>query len=184
MSMIYTGIGSRETPQDVLHQMFAVAQGLAEKGWILRSGAAPGADEWFEKGCDASHGQKEIYLPWKNFQKNKSVFYNVSQEAVDVAESVWDKTRTSPFKYLKRPVKLLMGRNAYQIAGRTLDNHSDVVVCWTPDGCIDAAERRPKTGGTGQAIAHASYLGIPVFNLQREYALDELMEFIEGKNNA
>lgn len=179
--MIYTGIGSRDTPKSVLQCMFALALGLAKHGHTLRSGGAPGADTWFERGCDEGGGMKEIYLPWKNFQKNPSPLHGVSQAAIDIAEDVWNKTRTTEFKYLKRPVKLLMGRNVYQIVGTTLDTPTDFVICWTPDGCIDASDRRPKTGGTGQAIAHASNLGIPIFNLQREYALDELMNFIEDK---
>jgi len=177
--MSYTGIGSRNTPKDVLEDMRDLGSLFARMDLTLRSGGAPGADTAFETGCSRILGTKEIYLPWKNFEDNPSPLHTVTRSALETAEKVWNMSRDSSFKYLKQPIKLLMARNAYQIAGKTLDEPSLFVVCWTPDGCIDAAGRTKQTGGTGQAIAHASYLGIPVFNLQREHALDELIEFVE-----
>jgi predicted Rossmann fold nucleotide-binding protein DprA/Smf involved in DNA uptake len=49
---IYCGIGSRQTPSMVLAKMIGIAQELAAKNWILRSGRAEGADKAFEHGCD------------------------------------------------------------------------------------------------------------------------------------
>jgi len=48
--MYYSGIGSRSTPENILHMMGDVAYRLANKGWILRSGGADGADNAFEQG--------------------------------------------------------------------------------------------------------------------------------------
>jgi predicted Rossmann fold nucleotide-binding protein DprA/Smf involved in DNA uptake len=62
--MIYAGIGSRETPPDVQKLIFDIADKLAKKGYVLRSGGADGADLTFEAGCDNSNGLKEIFLPW------------------------------------------------------------------------------------------------------------------------
>ena len=53
-------------------------------------------------------------------------------------------------------VKMLMGRNSYQILGLDLETPSDFVICWTLDGQI--------TGGTGQTLRMAAYYGIPVLN--------------------
>lgn len=53
--MFYTGIGSRETPQEIQNLMFKIAQKLDSK-YILRSGGADGADLAFEKGSS----KKEI----------------------------------------------------------------------------------------------------------------------------
>ncbi len=69
---IYTGIGSRETPTGIMNLMTDTACYLSRKGVVLRSGGADGADSSFEKG--ASTGLKEIYLPWKYFNKNASRF--------------------------------------------------------------------------------------------------------------
>ena len=37
---VYTGIGSRETPEEILEFMKEIASKLEELGWICRSGGA------------------------------------------------------------------------------------------------------------------------------------------------
>ena len=153
--------------------MRAWGSALADFEETLRSGAAPGADAAFETGCDRRHGKKEIYLPWKNFQKHPSTLFNVCEGAIEIAAEYH-----SAWQYLKRPVKMLMARNVYQVLGINLDQPSDFVICWTPDGCTSRKERTKATGGTGQAIAIADAYNIPIFNLQREHAIAELTEFV------
>jgi hypothetical protein len=65
----YAGIGSRQTPDHVLAAITAVAKVLAERGYILRSGGAEGADTAFEKGAGKA---TEIFLPWRGFNQNDS----------------------------------------------------------------------------------------------------------------
>ena len=48
-------------------------------------------------------------------------------------------------------------RNVYQVVGATLEDKSDLVICWTKDG--------KRQGGTGQALRIADYLDIPIFDL-------------------
>lgn len=153
---VYAGIGSRETPVDVATKMTELAVRLAALGYTLRSGGAPGADTFFEMGAKS----KQIFLPWKGFNKNPSNLYVVSDEALALASDhhpAWDKLPDS--------VKKLMGRNAYQVLGLELDSPSEFLVCWTPDGCESHLTRTAKTGGTGLAISIASKLGIPIYNL-------------------
>jgi len=174
--IVYTGIGSRRTPQDVLAKMRAFGTAFARQDFTLRSGGAPGADTAFEDGCDKGHGPKEIYLPWKGFQNRVSEWHTVTEEALDMAADFYG----SGWQFLKRPTRLLMARNIYQVLGYELDDPSDFVVCWTPDGSITRAERTKETGGTGQAIACASFHNIPIFNLAREGSEDELIEMLGG----
>lgn len=61
MSKIYTGIGSRETPPDILELMTKIARFMFKQGFTLRSGGADGADSAFEAGAEndkesISHG--------------------------------------------------------------------------------------------------------------------------------
>jgi hypothetical protein len=44
-----------------------IGEALAREGWLLRSGAATGADSAFERGADRVRGDKEIFIPWKGF---------------------------------------------------------------------------------------------------------------------
>lgn len=164
--MIYTGIGARKTPGYILHAMVGVAEWMAKNGHTLRSGGAQGADRAFEIGCDhKSIGKKEIYLPVKGWQGNDSKHHNVSYEAMNMASAFhpkWDALPTF--------VKLLMGRNSYQVMGLDLNTPTDFIVCWTPDGHI--------VGGTGQALRMAAHYGIPVFNLGSA-SLEEMNERIQ-----
>ena len=52
----YSGIGSRETPDNVLVVMEKLGAAFAKKGFVLRSGGADGADSAFERGCDSANG--------------------------------------------------------------------------------------------------------------------------------
>lgn len=146
--MIYTGVGSRETPQDIYILMSKIAQKLSEMGYTLRSGGADGADLAFESGAT----KKEIYLPWKGFNDSNSQLYNIPDEAFEIASRIhpaWDK--------LKQGGKKLHARNILQVLGMTLDNPSKFLICWTPKG--------KDTGGTRTAIVLAREYNIPIINL-------------------
>jgi len=166
MAKFYTGIGSRNTPQDILDFMTEIGIALEKKGWVLRSGAAPGADYAFEKGIQKL---KNIYLPWRGFNDSTSSFYTISEEALSIASE-----NHPGWEYLKNPVRKLMGRNAYQVKGLKLNENSKFLICWTPDGCESHETRTSKTGGTGLAISIASKEGIPIFNLANEDSLERI----------
>lgn len=148
----YAGIGSRDTPADVLQDMFNAAAYLASINFTLRSGAADGADTAFEMGCDSQNGPKEIFLPWPGFNGSKEVCIPIPNAAFEIAAKYhpnWGR--------LRQPVRNLMARNALQILGPNLNQPADFVLCWTPMGS--------GSGGTGQAIRHARAIGVPVFDM-------------------
>ncbi len=150
----YAGVGSRETPTEVLEEMTALAKILESKGFCLRSGHAKGADLAFEKGTSI----KEIF-------RSK----DATEEAIELAL----KFHPNP-KALKNKgdyVLRLMGRNMQIISGQFLDSNVEFVVCWTKDG--------KASGGTGQAIRYANSLGIPVYNL-KNMSLTEIMIYIKS----
>ena len=64
---IYCEVGSRETPDHILKLMEDIAVVLAQRGWVLRSGLAEGADQAFHVGATMAKGQQENYIPWKGF---------------------------------------------------------------------------------------------------------------------
>src|SRR5277367_3304536 len=136
----YAGIGSRETSQEVKWQIHAIALYLADDGWTLRSGGADGADIAFEYG--AGDGLKEIFLPWKGFNNNRSSLYDIPDKAYEISAQHHPR-----WQYLKAPVKKLMARNAQQVLGKNLDSPVEFVICWTPDGCTKGENRTEATGG-------------------------------------
>lgn len=158
----YAGIGSRQTPQDVLDLIVAAAKHFAAQRLVLRSGHAPGADQAFERG--AAH-RAEVFLPWPDFEastpvKARTIVTSPTREALSLSAShhpAWDG--------LSRGACQLHGRNAHQVLGLHLDDPAEFVLCWTPDGSVDGMGS--DTGGTGQALRIAAAHGVPVFNLQR-----------------
>ncbi len=154
----YAGIGSRKTPSYVMTKMSAIARCLQDFNFMLRSGAAAGADTAFTSAVL----NKQIFVPWAGFN-GFPMAYPIPKQAFAIAEECH-----ASWNYLSKPVRNLMARNAMQVLGPGLDNYSSFVVCWTPDGCTTHAARSKVTGGTGQAISVADKFNIPVINLERD----------------
>ena len=162
MPKYYTGIGSRETPEEILEVMRALAKKLGTKGYTLRTGGAPGADMAF---LEAAHdnGPVEVYLPWRSFQglaDDKDLAKHVVRTEPQAPEAYEIASDYHPsWRYLKHPAKKLHARNVHQVLGYdvTAPEYSEFVICWTKDG--DGG------GGTGQAIRIAKNSYVPVFDL-------------------
>lgn len=158
----YTGIGSRETPEDVLLLLRDSGAYFARKGYALRSGGADGADFYCELGCRKESGEKEIYLPWRNFNDNES---NLFPENLDN----WFKAMTLAeyyhpnWNYLNQGVKKMHTRNVFQILGKSLDTPSKFVLCYAE------IKYGVEQGGTSQAIRIARDYDVPVINLFTEH---------------
>lgn len=178
MKRYYAGIGSRQTPEPILHVMRRLGYGLALRGYTLRSGAADGADSAFEQGCDSTQGSKEIWLPWPGFNHNRDS--KLTPEAMHFELAA---TLHPTWGYLKDGPKALHARNTAQVLGADLHTPVDFVVCFTPDGAQTHEEVNKGTGGTGTAIRLASLRGIPVFNLFRIETLEKLKAFISATAN-
>lgn len=147
----YAGIGSRETPHDILSIFVSIGGFLAKRGYTLRSGAAKGADQAFELGCDLFLGKKEIYLPWAGFEDSASSLIVKDPLAFQIAEEYHPSWKT-----LSQTAQKLLARNTHQILGWDLRSPCNFVVCWTKGG--------KGGGGTGQAIRIAVDKGIPIFD--------------------
>ncbi len=155
MSSYYAGVGSREAPQDILAKMQEIGKYLAQHDWTLRSGGADGADKAFEQGCDEAVGQKEIYLPWKNFNNSSSNLYSITIDALELASTIhpaWLK--------LSQGAQKLHARNCYQVLGAELNKPATLLICWTKNG--------KEVGGTRTAIILARRHNIRVINLAIE----------------
>lgn len=197
------GLLDHESHEEVKGVMVACGYYLALMGYCLRSGGAEGPDEFFELGTDLAiytmnKGEKEIFLPWKGFRSNPSHLIGsihspeIMKKMIEIAsvyhpgwnaEKFRAEQKGIPYKLeesyeeLTTTYKKMMARNVCQIQGINLDNNVKFVLCWTEDGVIDREHRTKNTGGTGQAIAIASDLGISVYNLKRE---DHMLRIKEG----
>jgi hypothetical protein len=156
----YAGIGSRRTTPYIEIEIRELAERLAMDKWTVRSGGAPGCDTAFEQGADAGCGQKQIFLPWKGFNGNKSFLYDAPREAYSIASKFHPA-----WNMLKPAVQRLMARNVMQVLGLDCRDPVECIICYTPDGCEDGRATTPGTGGTGQALRIATFFDIPIYNL-------------------
>jgi hypothetical protein len=167
--MIYAGIGSRETPPDVLKFMEERARDWAELMHTLRSGGARGADTAFEKGAISGGGPLEIFYADRSrigYSDNKDEDWtaNLGQSNVEAYDPETIKMAMEHAKefhpnwHACSPyAKKLHARNSLIMLGERLNNPVDLVVCWTPNGF--------KKGGTAQALRIAEYMKIPIVKL-------------------
>lgn len=188
----YAGIGSRETPQDVLDLMTALAEKLAWDGWTLRTGGAPGADQAFEAGAVTVDGYAlRLYLPWPGFEGRASIKHADKAAHLPYSEATcFDNPEPWTFAIaekhhpawhlLKQGGRKLQARNVHQVLGHEVNfetepQKSAFVVCWTKDG--------KASGGTGQAIRIAEAYGVPVRNLRWSDAREAAERFVAGEES-
>lgn len=139
--MIIAGIGSRETPPEVLRTLTYAGSALAMQGHRGSSGGAKGADAAFEAGYINT---PQLLTSWRAQQSTPAAL-----ELASRYHPAWD--RCSEY------AKMLHARNGFIVLGADLNSPVDAIICWTVGGQIK--------GGTGQALRIALDWHIPVFNL-------------------
>ena len=158
----FAGVGSRQTPPEILTQMSEVARILTSEGLTLRSGGAPGADSAFARGA---HPQaRQIYLPANGHNghhtgRDPSLIVpdpdalSVMKQIAATVHPAWHRCSAYARALHARNVAIMIGAKPSE------PDPAHAVVCWTPGAAI--------TGGTGMAIRLAGIYRIPVYNLAR-----------------
>lgn len=155
----YAGIGSRETPDDVLEEMRRFAATFRKMDLILRSGGAVGADSAFEREAGM---KKEIFIPDYVFNNRVAddVFI-VAPSRIETGRLIETARKFHPaWHKCSEYAKRLHARNVAIVLGLEENKPVKFVLCWTQNG--------KATGGTGMGIRIAWNKGIPVINLKTE----------------
>jgi hypothetical protein len=166
----YVGIGNKEAPQDILDQMRRLATELNGFGYLLRTGGLDGPDAAFEAGAS---GNVEVHLPWKGFADKESKFTFTGPLATGVA-----KMFHPSFDTLKPVVQTFLAKNARMVLGKDVKSPALFMICWSDDGVESVKNKTSKTGNIGHAIAIASSLHIPIFNLANHDAEIRLKRYL------
>jgi hypothetical protein len=154
----YAGIGSRETPTDVLKVMTIFARYAYTSKRLLVTGGAKGADSAFMAGVTDPNGMK-VYR---------------AEDATKGAIALASKYHPN-WAACSEYVKKLHGRNMMILLGHDLSTPVNYVVCWTPNGAI--------VGGTGQALRAANEHNISVYNLYNSSIMEIVTEQIKRWKN-
>jgi hypothetical protein len=151
-------IGRRDLKLSEKCYLESVGALLAERGFTVCSGNAPGSDQAYAHGANLVDGRRvELYLPWATFERKWVDKHNT----VWLASQAWPKhvelaASASPGwdRGVRETVKPLMIRNAMIIFrwGQPVDR-----VLAYPD-CT-----KHGWSGTGHAMRVAATLGVPVW---------------------
>lgn len=154
---IYTGIGSRKTPKNILRLIESISKRLDKSNFLLRSGGAAGADQAFEKYSN----NKEIYLPWNGFNgkwHDDLQYFSLLENVKLYSKAMLIVEQFHPYpEKLSSGGRRLMARNVFQVLGKDLKSPSNVIICWTKNA--------QQIGGTSQALRLAKQHDIPILNL-------------------
>lgn len=188
MTKYYTGVGSRDISKEEADFIRDIAYKLKQQGWILRSGAADGADSAFWEGACKFYREdyeniprgvpEEIYLPWDNFHGYSvsspwGCFYtpdslNVVSECQKLVSKIhpaWDR--------LKSGARKMHTRNVLQVLGRDVKTPSKFLIA-----CSDPDNRGGVKGGTATAWNLARANGVPCFNVRDKKDRDKLARYL------
>lgn len=185
----YTGVGSRETPDDILKMMTRLGKKLASEGWTLRSGGAVGADAAFEFGWFdwfvsqtpwPSAPQAEIFLPWNGYNghdRDGCFGANILPDEDDkglsiVAEGIAAQMHPN-WGACKQGARKMHARNVYQVLGQDLKTPSKMLVAWTK-----LTKAGQPMGGTATAIRLAEKHNIACFNLNKPVDFERIQIYL------
>jgi hypothetical protein len=124
------------------------------------------------KRLDSKLSNKEIVLPWDDFY-NAKCDYKTSNHAKLIAMRFQPNLST-----LKPAIHAIVGHYVQLVLGQNLIAPIRCMVCWTPDGCETLNKRTVKTGRIGIAIAVASWINVPIFNLKNSNAYTRAENYI------
>lgn len=158
----YGGVGSRQAPAPVLRDMTALARWIRQEfGWVLRSGAAPGADSAFELGAGYL---SEIWVPWPKFPfanyADRDPYYlcvpdgawlRVLEERAQDYHPAWERLSAGAQKLMVRNMAQLYGAGPDEPLSRVMIGYAEV-------------KHGQWQGGTGQVFRAAQAENVPILN--------------------
>lgn len=198
IEIYYSGVGSRKTPSNQKWLLLGAAKYLAERGVVLRSGGADGADSFFQTGAESAwyayngrgYNASELYIPWRGFSSiletehlyNTEPPYrlitleNIEPELVYRAEQI-AKSIHPKWNKLTDAGKKLHTRNVFQVLGRDLRTPSSFLVCYAETNTGKASGT--PIGGTRTAWCLAKEHNIECFNLAFSSDRTNLERFLQ-----
>lgn len=161
----YVGVGFGNPSKELNSIVKQIAESLNEANYVLRSDGEDGVSALFAKYAS----EKEIYLPYKDYNNIDSELCKTTREAEHIA------SRFHPcFNDLKSTDRKAISRYSHVMLGKDLRHLASFMICYTDDKAESIKEKTANTGIIGQAIAIASAMAIPVYNLAKEDCLDRL----------
>lgn len=152
----YAVTGNKDAPDHILQKACAIVQRLEQMDFTLRTGGLAGIEDSVEKVTK----KHEIHLPFRDFDQKQSRYTFTTDRAKSVA------AKFSPgYSALKKGIQLFLAKNVRILMGNNVNSPSLFLIVYSSDGCTHISQKTQETGFATHAIAVASGLGIPIFNL-------------------
>lgn len=149
---IITGVGARNTPENILKRMRKISKFCSQNNIFKRTGDAVGADACFRE-----------YGNYKQFTPNDDL-------------PCWTKVFVEYFHPNPRALSdyayRLMQRNSLQVLGDLGDHPSDMLICYTDNG--------KQVGGTAQSMKIAEFYDVPIYNLYFEDHYKQVVSILKS----
>jgi hypothetical protein len=184
----FAGVGSRETPEEILALMRLISQALYARGYALSSGDAEGADTAFYEGAVLSpHFHQlgaRIYLAWNGVRNRyhdpKNYFFDASKFPTwESANSIALEARGS-WEGLGRGGIAMHTRNVFQIMGACLTEPVSSIVYWG----IPVGKTEKVRGGTNTALQLAIKCGVKNrINLYTDEGMERATKFLDHRGD-
>ena len=158
----------RDAPEEVYGPLAQALKAAEDCGFVIRTSAL----SELEQGVSNNHKNVELVLPWKGFNELDSKFTYTPDEARELAKRAhptWSALKPGPQTFCATKVRLVLGKD--------LKSPVQLLIIWTQDGAQSIRDCTPTTGLTRVAIDIAAQMRIPVFNLQRPDALQNIKAF-------
>jgi hypothetical protein len=184
----FAGVGSRETPEEILALMRRISVALYAQGYALSSGDAEGADTAFYEGAIVSPHYHvlgaRIYLAWDGVRGRhhdpKNYFYDASKFPTwETANSLASEIHPA-WDHCKRGARAMHSRNIYQVMGHCLTDPISSLLYWArPVGKDEKV-----SGGTNQALQTSIKFGIKNrINLYTDEGMARATKFLDQYGN-
>lgn len=138
---------------------------LDTQGYTVRTSGMKGPQKLFLEAKN-----KELILPWREFDGLESKFTFTTEEAKFLAQKThpaWDKLPSDA-------VKTIVTSVVRCLCGQNLKSPAQFMITWSADGCEDPSASTRDTGRIQHALAVAYESRIPIFNFARSDAKERL----------
>lgn len=181
-----TGVGSRKIPVWAYQAMRGIATVMKQRGYMWRTGDAPGADEAIRLG---SQGEVEVWRARNRPTNEPCKTVRVMSNSMYVVSGNW-LVRNHLMSYFWNIedwfTKYAHARNVYQVIGwptgaarmetafhQTFEL-SEFLLYWAP---VDKQGR--VKGGTRTAVGTAKVMGVPTYNLNDPEQTRAFLEYYD-----
>lgn len=184
----FAGVGSRETPDDILALMRQISLALYAQGYGLSSGDAEGADTAFYEGAVMARQYQQngarIYLAWDGVRGRTAdpanFFYDATKFATwETARSMAEEVHPA-WEKCGRGGIAMHTRNVFQILGHDLNSPVKAIIYWAkPVGKTETVK-----GGTNMALQMSIRAGIPKrINLYTDEGREKAQALVDRYGN-